>query len=265
MENANSYEYLEKIKIAVIENLKKTAHAPSVQMTDIPRASMGITDEEEAELDDLDADENKDVRMTQRQWEKSTAAHDDPYESDDDEIARENGIYRPNGTRRSILDHPNPDADVDMESGVATPKQNGNDAAPESNDADDTMVDETAEEPKEASKPEAPAPTTDDGDVDMADASVMEPDAPVKTEEPDVQPSVQAEKEKPAPATEAETGPATATDAIAPTTEASKDEKPPTEKPAGDDKMEVDEPQLPQADKKADSPGSNASKPSSKP
>ena len=39
MENANSKDYLEKIKIQVIENLKKTAHAPSVQMQEIGRAS----------------------------------------------------------------------------------------------------------------------------------------------------------------------------------------------------------------------------------
>jgi histone deacetylase 1/2 len=258
MENANSYEYLEKIKIAVIENLKKTAPAPSVQMTDIPRASMGLTDEEEAELDDLDADENKDARMTQRQWEKSTAAHDDPYESDDDEMARANGIYRLDGTRRSILDHPNPNADTTMDSGIATPKQNGDDAVPDTNDADDTMVDEAAEEPKEAAQPEeAPAPAKDDGDVDMADASMVETDAPVKREEVDAQLSLQDEGDKPVATAEAEAAPAASTNAAA--AEPTKEEQSSADKPAGEDKMEVDEPQPPQADKKADSPSGDAS------
>lgn len=263
MENANSYEYLEKIKIAVIENLKKTAPVPSVQMTDIPRASMGITDEEEAELDDLDADENKDVRMTQRQWEKSTVAHDDPYESDDDEMARANGIYRPDGTRRSILDHPNPNADVTMDSGIATPKQNGDDAVPDTNDADDTMVDEAADEPKKAAQPEeASAPAKDDRDVDMADASMVEPDAPVKSEEVENQSSLPNEGDTPATATETEA--AAGATAGASAAEPTKEEHSSGDKPAGDDKMEVDEPQPPQPEKKAESPSGDASASSAK-
>lgn len=257
MENANSYEYLEKIKIAVIENLKKTAPVPSVQMTDIPRASMGITDEEEAELDDLDADENKDVRMTQRQWEKSTAAHDDPYESDDDEMARANGIYRPDGTRRSILDHPNPNADVAMDSSTATPKQNGDNAVSGTNDADDTMVDDAAEEPKDATRPEeASAPPKDDGDVDMADASMAEPDAPVKSEDVDAQPPLPKEGDESAIVRETEAKPAAPSSTTA--AEPTKEEQPSGDKPADDDKMEVDEPQPPQPEKKAESPSGDA-------
>ena len=48
MENSNSREYLEKIKYAVIENLRNTVPAPSVQMQDVPRQPFGgMTDEEE--------------------------------------------------------------------------------------------------------------------------------------------------------------------------------------------------------------------------
>ena len=52
MDNANSREYLEKIRQQVIDNLKKTTFAPSVQMTDVPRDSLAMNDEDEAALDD---------------------------------------------------------------------------------------------------------------------------------------------------------------------------------------------------------------------
>ncbi|KAL1878108.1 hypothetical protein VTK73DRAFT_8069 [Phialemonium thermophilum] len=160
MENANSTEYLEKIKVAVIENLKKTAPVPSVQMQDVPRQGLGLSDEEEAALDDMDEDENKDVRMTQRQWEKKVERQEEYEESDDEDTARANGVRKPNGqTRKSILDYKNPHADVEMDSGMMTPVRNGNDAAEEAHDADETMVDEPVPAPEpqpEASAPEAP-------------------------------------------------------------------------------------------------------------
>ncbi|OAA62871.1 histone deacetylase rpd3 [Niveomyces insectorum RCEF 264] len=121
MENANSYEYLEKIKIAVIENLKKTAPAPSVQMQDVPRQGLGMTDEEEAELDDLDEDENKDQRMTQRQWEKNRVRPEEFEESDDEDMAQANGVNYDGPKRRSILDYRNPHVDVEGDSGAVTP------------------------------------------------------------------------------------------------------------------------------------------------
>ena len=53
MENANSPEYLEKIKNQLVENLRHTAHVPSVQMQDVPRHSLNaMSDEDDAELDD---------------------------------------------------------------------------------------------------------------------------------------------------------------------------------------------------------------------
>ena len=129
MDNANSKDYLEKIKIQVIENLKKTAHAPSVQMTDIPRTTiMGGTDEDDAELDDLDEDENKDTRHTQRRWDAQIQRDDELDESDDEEEARANGVRPQNGTikRRNIMDYQNANAasDIEMDSGAATPDQN---------------------------------------------------------------------------------------------------------------------------------------------
>lgn len=164
MENANSPEYLEKIKIAVIENLKKTAPVPSVQMQDVPRQGLGMTDEEEAELDDLDEDENKDVRMTQRQWEKTRARQDEFEESDDEGMARANGVNYDGPPKRSILDYRNPHADYDMDSGAATPNKKEGSEVP--------AATETAAE----------APETKEVAMEDADAAPAAPEAEKKTE-----------------------------------------------------------------------------------
>ncbi|OWP04170.1 hypothetical protein B2J93_379 [Marssonina coronariae] len=126
MDNANSKDYLEKIKIAVIDNLKKTAHAPSVQMMDVPRAMMnGAVEEDDDILDDADEDENKDTRSSQRRNDKRITRDDEFEESEDEEMNHENGVRRQPGAdrRRNIMDYQNDAAasDVDMESGVATP------------------------------------------------------------------------------------------------------------------------------------------------
>ncbi|KAI1743281.1 hypothetical protein F4680DRAFT_456913 [Xylaria scruposa] len=120
MENANSPEYLEKIKNQLIENLRRTAHVPSVQMQDVPRQSLGaMTDEDDAELDDMDEDENKDVRVTQRQWENRIERDDEYEESDNEELERVNGVHRNGSSRRPFLDYRN--SDVEGDSGIATP------------------------------------------------------------------------------------------------------------------------------------------------
>lgn len=200
MENANSYEYLEKIKIAVIENLKRTAHAPSVQMQDVPRQSMGMSDDQDAELDDRDEDENPDARLTQRQWEKRVERQDEYEESDDEDMARANGVYKPNGRSRQETNFrptAKDDDTMEVDSGVATPPEPVVEAAP---DNDDTMIEEelaevlaevaqmeaqdaaAAEQAAEAEKPKIDV----DGDVDMAEATsadVKEPEATIKREE----------------------------------------------------------------------------------
>ncbi|KAH6619357.1 histone deacetylase RPD3-like protein [Chaetomium sp. MPI-SDFR-AT-0129] len=195
MENANSYEYLEKIKIAVIENLKRTAHAPSVQMQDVPRQSMGMSDDQEAELDDQDEDENQDVRMTQRQWEKHVERHDEFEASDDEDLARENGVYKPNGASRQETNfgaNDKADDTMEVDSRAPTPPV----------DDDEAMIDEALAEvlaevaQSEAQKSAAAAAeqsaevtnskTDNDGDVDMADAGAAdekEPEATIKREE----------------------------------------------------------------------------------
>ena len=259
MENANSYEYLEKIKINVIENLKRTAFAPSVQMQDVPRQGLGMSDEQEDEEDDLDADENKDVRMTQRQLEKSTQRPEDAlYESDDDEMAAANGVYKNAKTRRSILDHPNPHADVELDSGIATPVRNGNGngvPAASIEPADDTMVDDTAADVQDTTKTAASPKANGDGDVDMIDAAEPAVDATVKNEEADAQNSLPAGEAKesplapaaPAPGAAAGAEAGAATDVPRPSVEPSSGDKVAID--ADDDRMDTDEAQAqPEAD-----------------
>ncbi|KAJ3561196.1 hypothetical protein NPX13_g9041 [Xylaria arbuscula] len=140
MENANSPEYLEKIKNQLIENLRRTAHVPSVQMQDVPRQSLGaMTDEDDAELDDLDEDENKDVRLTQRQWEQRRERDDEYEESDNEEMEKANGVYRNGSSRRQFQNYR--DADAEGDSGVVTPAEGVVETVIKSKEVDEVMKD----------------------------------------------------------------------------------------------------------------------------
>ena len=113
MDNANSAEYLQKIKLQVIENLRQTTFAPSVQMTDVPRDPEGMNDEADAEMDDLDEDENPDARFTKRRWDKYVEKEGELSESEDEEENEANGVRKQvNGSngkrRRNIMDYQNP-------------------------------------------------------------------------------------------------------------------------------------------------------------
>ncbi|KAF1916542.1 hypothetical protein BDU57DRAFT_516716 [Ampelomyces quisqualis] len=122
MENANSHDYLHKIKSTVIENIRRTGR-PSVEaFTNIPpglnrRADSDVEDED----DDIDADLNRDVRMTQRQRDKEIERDGELYdESDDEEYKNSLGVRAQPGVkkRRNITDFPNPNAapaqDIDL-------------------------------------------------------------------------------------------------------------------------------------------------------
>lgn len=105
MNNANSPEYIEKIKTAVFENLRRTAAAPSVQMHEVPRGDLGTNmtlDEKESCLDDEDADReaNKDGRYTQRSWDRKTERNDELSESEDEEASRASGVKAQPGRRK---------------------------------------------------------------------------------------------------------------------------------------------------------------------
>lgn len=125
MDNANSLEYLQKIKVQVIENLKRTTFAPSVQMTDVPRDPEGMNDEADAELDDADEDENPDSRYTKRRWDKYIEKDGELSDSEDEDENEANGVRRqPNAPkrRRNMMDFQNTHAvpDDNMASGAVS-------------------------------------------------------------------------------------------------------------------------------------------------
>ena len=116
MDNANSAEYLEKIKNQVIENIRRTMHKPSVQTTDVPPDMPGMDDEADAILDDEDEDENMESRYTRRRWDKYTEKDGELSESEDEEGNERNGVRRTRQTRkRNIMDYQNANAAPDDE------------------------------------------------------------------------------------------------------------------------------------------------------
>jgi len=245
MENANHYEYLEKIKIAVIENLRKTVPVPSVQMQDVPRQGLGLSDDQEDEMDDLDDDENKDVRMTQRQHDKHIVNREEFEESDDEDLAAANGVWKvkKGNARLNIMDFPNPhavaDDEMEVDSGVATPAAKDGDVA---TDNDETMLEEpdadvtveaieapteakpetdtaaTAVSPPEAEPAQEPVKVDGDGDVDMAEAEDKPVEATIKTEEVDQNPGDVERRKTPVEEADQQT-PKSPTGDVAPSTE----------------------------------------------
>jgi histone deacetylase 1/2 len=192
MDNANSPEYLERIKQTVLENLRRTQAVPSVQMQEVPRGDVGMDetlDEEEARLDDEDADDeaNNDRRYTQRLWDKKTEREDELSESEDEEMAEANGVKAQPGRRkrRGIMDYQNPHAPAD-ESGTNTPMDDDSrslngDAQPApydgmaldgANDAAPTSAPETTTEVKAPSK--SPAPVEPKPEPAASDAAPAE-------------------------------------------------------------------------------------------
>ncbi|KAK6077142.1 Histone deacetylase RPD3 [Seiridium cupressi] len=267
MENANSPEYLEKIKNQLVENLRRTAHVPSVQMQDIPPDfPHTLTEEEEAELDDLDDDENKNVRMTQRQWEKQREPDNEYEESDNEELDRANGVQPQNGDagrKRPFLDYQK--SDLDDESGAPTPT-NGNNAETiiKSKEVDEVMEDAQpekepepegiAEQEEQLKKAQRATSNVDrDGDVDMkgAEATKAPENAEVKEEDagsPKAGSRVPSPKpaEK-APEAEMSTAPATSRGSPAPasgenTAQSSAELSSEKVSEGSGDAMEVDEP-----------------------
>ncbi|KAK1983922.1 histone deacetylase domain-containing protein [Colletotrichum cereale] len=211
MENSNSFEYLEKIKAAVIDNLRHTQPAPSVQMQDVPRQPFGgMTDEEEAELNDIDEDEQPDERMTQRRWEQRTRNEADFEDSDDEDMDEANGMTRPrNAKKRTFGDYRQAEGDVD--SGAPSPVNGApeGEEAPNAEpivDADITLenpidTEDVPEQiaPEKEAAPEAPKEDVvdEDGDVGMGDGvDTDEATTTIKKEEVEAEPTKVAEKEE---------------------------------------------------------------------
>ncbi|EWY92679.1 hypothetical protein IWW34DRAFT_705394 [Fusarium oxysporum f. sp. albedinis] len=217
MENSNSREYLEKITSSVIDNLRQTGPAPSVQLQDVPRKPFGgMTDEEEAELDDLDEDENKDVRMTEHRWDKHVE-HDNEFEaSDDDEMAQAHGATRQNGNKRTFTDYRKGEMEIDnadappakVTNGASADEPAEEQAGEDAHDVNDDTIDdisapapgEKEAPPKESEKPDEAAKEPEaskvdgDGDVGMEDSAAPE-ETTIKKEE--VEPEAPAEPSAP--------------------------------------------------------------------
>ncbi|KAG0205096.1 histone deacetylase [Mortierella sp. GBA30] len=83
MDNANTIEYLEKIKQQVFENLARSKGAPSVQMQPVPR-DLDLSDDED--MDDPDK------RVPQRLWDKRVVPENEFEESEDEEMNALHGV-----------------------------------------------------------------------------------------------------------------------------------------------------------------------------
>lgn len=209
MDNANTKDYLDKIRSQVVENLKRTAFAPSVQMTDVPRNPLvdGMDDEADDIMDDLDEDENKDKRFTQRRFDQYVEKAGELSESEDEEENAANGVRRQPGAirRRNQTNYRNLD-DSGLDSGMATPQEASSvgdgelestldakmadiprtepetsTAAAGSNDQDipadaDKMAVEDEEKGPSTSASQQPSPPPHDEDTTMEDAAAPAPD-----------------------------------------------------------------------------------------
>ncbi|RMD43831.1 hypothetical protein DV735_g1351, partial [Chaetothyriales sp. CBS 134920] len=129
MDNANSREYLSKILDAVLDNMRRTVQAPSVQQTEIPGKSLATDEDEEAELDDLDEDLKPDVRKTQRRNDKHVEHNGELYDSDEemDDAAKPSELPGRNAARaranyRGIMDVGGQDSGIETGSASGTPQ-----------------------------------------------------------------------------------------------------------------------------------------------
>lgn len=189
MENANSHDYLEKIKIQVIENLRKTNHN-SVQMQDTPRTTItGGRDEDDDIADDADEDENMDTRSSQRRNDKRIARDDELDESEDEEENYKNGVRPQSGAikQRNHVNHQNDNtaSDVDMDSRAPTPSAR-TPASPAQPGVSALPGEVGSNAPSRA---DTPKPVVDtEGDVDMTDdngpAEPAQPQSPVSVATP---------------------------------------------------------------------------------
>ncbi|KAF2737687.1 hypothetical protein EJ04DRAFT_510122 [Polyplosphaeria fusca] len=123
MENANSSDYLSKIRNTVIDNIRRTGKPSTEAFQPIPDNPLtrGMESDDEDEMDDQDADENPDQRVTQRQRDQQIehgAEYYDP--SDDEDYKNSLGVRRQPGhkKRRGIMDFQNANAADDDEAGT---------------------------------------------------------------------------------------------------------------------------------------------------
>eukprot|EP01132_Coremiostelium_polycephalum_P010950 gene10950-13414_t len=81
MENQNSKDYIEKIRVQIIENLRHLNHAPGIQHTEIPPDAFNYSEDEE--------DEDPDVRISEADRDKRIQ-HQAELSDSDEEYGRRN-------------------------------------------------------------------------------------------------------------------------------------------------------------------------------
>ncbi|PVU94195.1 hypothetical protein BB561_002738 [Smittium simulii] len=82
VDDSNSFEYLERIKNQVIQNLERTKFAPSVQMQSVPLTPLIERDLDMEKDEDEDTEANKDVRMTEGMVDSQIVNVNELYEYD---------------------------------------------------------------------------------------------------------------------------------------------------------------------------------------
>ncbi|KAI5288291.1 histone deacetylase [Ascosphaera acerosa] len=212
MDNANSADYLDKIRKQVIENLKKVAPVPSVQMMDVPRHPIvpGMDDEADAILDDLDEDTNPDKRVTRRKFDQYIQHGGELSESEDEDMLSEHGIHRQPGQprRRNKVNYRHL---MEVESTATTPVAGTPAAATPVNGSeyDDDLRDEPMEDVQAGDSATGPA----GGDA-SAVATAQQTSAPAKTTQQAAAP--EAASASPATVTATATAPVTSPQNIPP-------------------------------------------------
>ncbi|EGG20751.1 histone deacetylase family protein [Cavenderia fasciculata] len=94
MENQNSKDYLEKLKIQILENLRHLQHAPSIAHTEIPPDSYSYSDDED--------DEDPDVRISESDRDRRVTNPGELSDSDEEDGRRHemNGLDSTPSSRR---------------------------------------------------------------------------------------------------------------------------------------------------------------------
>ncbi|KAG0230097.1 histone deacetylase [Actinomortierella wolfii] len=111
MDNANTPEYLEKVKQQVFENLARSRGAPSVQMQPVPR-DMDLSEDED--MDDPDK------RIPQRLWDKKIVPENEYEDSEDEEMNALHGVRYAQSMRHGRVKHQKNHKTVDSLPSAAT-------------------------------------------------------------------------------------------------------------------------------------------------
>ena len=144
-------------------------------MQDIPRDIPGLNDieDQDAELDDLDEDENRDVRKSQRQQDKQIARDDEFSDSDDDDDDDAIGLDLSRqdlpGKRRNMMDFQNPMAVPDDQ------PLNGSPAPPPADATDDKGDDDAPGEGEVDAGSDVSQAGDPDDDIHVIDADMTNP------------------------------------------------------------------------------------------